>query len=428
MVSPDIAIIAAVVFVFSLISRRIEPTVLSGPMVFVAVGLLFAPEVLNIVDLGLETHAIELIGEFTLGIVLFSDATRIDARSLRREFRLPARLLGIGLPLTVALGTAIVYLLFDGTSVWEAALIAAILAPTDAALGQEVLTDESVPARIRHGLGVESGLNDGLIVPAVAVFLTLVTVEGESLDAAFWLRFVGRQVGIGAAVGIGVGALGAFLLTGFARKGWVDGAHGQLATLALGIFALTASINLDGNGFIAAFVAGIAFGTLCPDAGHLSELTEDVAQGAAAISFFLFGNVLLASALGDVTIAIVVCAIATLTVGRMLPVAISMIGSGAAWPTRIFVGWFGPRGLASILFGLILLDEGVESSNAFAVVAWTVLLSVVLHGASAAWGAKTYGRWFAAMEDEADGMPEGGVVEVMPVFRRYGSSAADQLP
>lgn len=406
--SRDVAIVALVVVAFALVSKRIGPTVISAPMVFVAAGLLTGPEVTDLVDLGLELEAVDILGEFTLAVLLFSDASRIDTRSLRREYALPARLLGIGLPLSVALGTGVLMLLID-VGVWEAALIAAILAPTDAALGQEVVTDRAVPARIRQGLNVESGLNDGLIVPAVALFLALAVDDDDSGSARFWIRFVFEQIGVALLVGVTVGAAGAWLLNRAAERDLMDPLYAQLATFAIAVGALTTSIQVGGNGFIAAFVAGLTFGHVADDADHLSEFTEDTAQLAAAISFFVFGNVLLGPALGQATVGVIVCALAALTVGRFVPVAVAMIGTRAALPTLAFVGWFGPRGLASILFGLQLLEEELPGSDdLFAVVAWTVLASVVLHGATAAWGARRYGAWWAAMsDDEKTSMPEG---------------------
>ena len=263
--------------------------------------------------------------------------------------------------------------------------------------------------RIRQGLNVESGLNDGLVVPAVALFLSFAADTEDSGSARFWARFAFEQIGVGLLVGVLVGATGALLLNHALAHDWVDGAYAQLATFSLAIAALATSVYFDGNGFIAAFVAGMAFGHIAEDHEHLGEFTEDTAQLAAAVSFFLFGNVLLGPALDNFGPAIAGCAIAILTVGRVIPVAIAMVGSKAALPTMAFVGWFGPRGLASILFGLLLLEEDLPmAEQLFAVVAWTVLLSVVLHGATAAWGARRYGAWWATMsEDERESMPEG---------------------
>lgn len=411
--SADVALVAALVIGFALISKRIAPTPLSAPMVFVAAGLLAAPELLQLVEFELEHETIDVIGEATLAILLFSDASRIDVPRLRHEYMLPARLLGIGLPLTVAATTGIIAIFVDGVDVWHAALIASILTPTDAALGQEVVTDPSVPVRIRQGLNVESGLNDGLVVPAVAVFVALATDDGDTGSVGWWAGFVGRQLGLGVLVGLVVGIGGAWLLNRARTHGWVDGVWAQLATLSLAVVALTGAITLGGNGFIAAFVAGLVFGKNADRSHHLGEFTEDAAQLAAAVSFFLFGNVLLAPAIDEFSGTTLLCGLLVLTAARMIPVAIAMIGTGAAAPTRVFLGWFGPRGLASILFGLILIEENLDDAEAlFAIVAWTVALSVLLHGASAAPGARRYGQWWASMsEDERAEMPESRTVD-----------------
>ncbi len=331
--SGSVAIVAGTIIVFALISKRIGPTVISGPMIFVAMGLIFGPNITDVVDLGLEVKAVELIGEVTLAVLLFADASRVNLKQLRHEYMLPARLLGIGLPLTVLLSTGLLYLLIDGVGVWEAALIAAILTPTDAALGQEVVSDPAVPSRIRQGLTVESGLNDGLVVPAVALFLAL-SAGGEDMgDAGFWAQFVFEQIGIGLIVGLSIGAAGALLLNIARRHDLVDGVCAQLATFSLAVAALAVALEFGGNGFIAAFVGGLTFGALADDAHYLGEFTEDAAQLAAVVSFFLFGNILLGPAISEVSFAVIVCALATLTVGRILPVVISLIGSGSARET-----------------------------------------------------------------------------------------------
>ncbi|MEM7095155.1 MAG: cation:proton antiporter [Actinomycetota bacterium] len=406
--SGSVALIALTVIAFALVSRRLASTALSAPIVFVAAGLLLSHQVLDLVDLELELEAIDLLGEATLGVLLFADASRISLRQLREEYMLPTRLLAIGLPLTVAATTGILMLLIDGVDVWHAALIAAILSPTDAALGQEVVSNDAVPARIRQGLTVESGLNDGLIVPAVTLFLAFAVDEQDTESAAFWGRFVSEQVGLGLFVGVLVGGLGALALNRAQRSDWIDGLWAQLATFALAIAALATAIELGGNGFIATFVAGLVFGHLADDAEHLGEFTEDAAQLAAAISFFVFGNLLLGPSFDHLGPALLLCSLAVLTVARMIPVAVAMIGTGAAWQTRAFVGWFGPRGLASILFGIILLEEQLaDAEELFAVVAWTVTLSVVLHGATAVVGARRYGEWWSSMSaDDRAAMPE----------------------
>lgn len=203
------------------------------------------------------------------------------------------------------------------------------------------------------------------------------------------------------------------MLTRASARGWVDGVFRQLAVLGIATSAVAGAIALGGNGFIAAFVAGIAFGTVargqCP---HVHEFVEDLGQLLAMITFVVFGAVLLGPSLGGLTIAMAAYAILSLTVVRMLPVALALVGSGVRGPTVAFIGWFGPRGLASILFGLLVLEtNAVEGGDElFAVVAWTVLASVVLHGLSAKPAARRYSRWFTGIDAE-----QRSVVESTPM-------------
>ncbi len=410
----EVCIVAAVLLAFSLVSRRTSKLPVTMPMVLVAAGAV--SEATGAVTLDTEIGAVVLIAEVTLAVILFGDAVRINVSALRNDAGLPGRLLLVGLPISVALGTVMTAALLTDLSWAEAALVAAILSPTDAALGTAVVSDEAVPLRVRQGLNVESGLNDGMVLPAVLLFIALST--DEETTAGFWGRFVLRQVGLGVVVGLAIGAGGAWLLTKALDRNWVEGIYAQLGTLCVAVLAFAGALAAESNGFIAAFIAGLAFGHIADDetAEHLDEYTEDTGQLLAAVAFFLFGNLFVSDALDSTTVWVVLCALGTLTIGRIIPVWIALTGMGAAWPTRLFIGWFGPRGLASIAFGLLLLEEeSLEGAEElFAVIALVVLASVVLHGASASWGARRYGRWFATMtDDELDEMPEA-----MPVIPR----------
>ena len=411
MVYENLTVIACGVIAIALVSGRLGRWAVTMPMVFVALGAL--AEILGITSLALEVEGVVIVGEVTLAVILFSDAVRIDLRSLRHTLQLPARLLGIGLPLTIAFGALIISTLLPALAFWEAWLVAAILAPTDAALGQAVVEEKAVPVRIRQALNVESGLNDGMVVPFFTLFLAL--SEGDTdRGVGYWLGFVANQVVIGTAIGVFVGGAGGWLLTSAIRRGWVEGIYAQLATLAIGLAAFGGSVAVGSNGFIAAFVAGLTFGGACGGtlADKLDEYTEDSGRLLAMVAFFIFGNLFVLDAIADVSVRIVISAIALLTIGRMLPVAVALIGSKSAWQTTIFMGWFGPRGLASILFGLLLLEERFENApELFTIIAVTVLLSVFAHGLTSTRGAAAYGRWFAAMDEEHPGvMPESEVV------------------
>ena len=416
----NLTVIAGGVIAVALVSARLGGWAITMPMVFVTLGA--AANQLGLASLEVEVEGAVLIGEFTLAVILYSDAVRIDLRALRRTLQLPVRLLAIGLPLSVLLGALLVALSLPTLTVWEAFLVAAILAPTDAALGQAVVEEPAVPVRVRQGLSVESGLNDGMVVPLVALFVALSVGEADR-GPSYWIGFVAQQVVVGTAIGLAVGGVGGWLLTRALRAGWVEGIYAQLATLAIGLVAFAGALSFGANGFIAAFVAGLSFGSACDGelADQLDEYTEDTGRLLAMVAFFLFGNLFVVEAISSVTVPILACAVVILTVGRLVPVAIALLGMGNNWRTTLFVGWFGPRGLASILFGLLLLEEQLDGAEAlFSIIAVTVLVSVFAHGFSASPGAARFGRWFETMADEADTMPEmGHAVEQRP---RWASS------
>ncbi len=405
MSSSAVAVLAIALVVYAVVSRRILPWPLTMPMVFVAFGILAS--VSGLLTLQIGEAGIELLAELALGVILFSDASRIKLRSLRRHGSLPARLLLVGLPVTVGLGAAGVALLLPSLSVAEAALVAAILAPTDAALGQAVVEDETVPLRVRQTLNVESGLNDGLALPAVLAFLAV--AAGETPTAGEWLGFALRAVGLGVVVGAAVGLLGGAVLLWAERRGWLLGLYAQLATLALALLAYSAATLVGGNGFVAAFVAGLAFGarTHGTPGDSWGEYTEDTGQLLAALSFFVFGNLLVVTYATGLTWQIALYALLALVVVRPAAVAVALVGAHLRPLTVGFLGWFGPRGLASILFGLLVLEEQlVGADELFGLITWTVLASVVLHGATAATGARRYGAWYQSAVAEQEDMHE----------------------
>ena len=416
----EIAIVGVTLLAFSAVSRRLDSSPLTMPMVFVATGA--ALSALGIVEVGAEMGAVGLLAEVTLAVILFSDANRLSLPRVRRFIAIPGRLLGIGLPLTILAGALVNRLLFDDWPWAQALLLAAVLAPTDAALGSVVLSDESVPARDRLALNVESGLNDGLVVPVVAVCTSLVLESGRS--TASWVGFVAQQIGIGALAGALIGFGGIEILRRARAAGWSDGRYEQIATFTLPVVAFCGAAALGGNGFIAAFGAGLAFGSGGvrrgdgPDehdmagpeeAEHLAEFTEDSAELLGVVTFFIFGNLFVGDALGEFGPTVVIAALASLTVVRMVPVVIALIGSGLDAAAKGFIGWFGPRGLASIVFGILLLEELDERSETadqlVGVISLTITLSVFLHGATAAYGARRYGAHAADVEPMREPIP-----------------------
>jgi NhaP-type Na+/H+ or K+/H+ antiporter len=420
--SAGVAVVAGLVVAYALVSRRLEGTPVTAPMVFVAAGVLLSDAVTDMIDIGPASEPLEVLAELTLVIVLFSDAARIDLRTLQRYRRLPVRLLAFGLPGAIVVGTLAGVTVLD-LDLWPAALLAAVLAPTDAALGQVVVSDPRVPVRIRQGLNVESGLNDGLAVPFVTLFLALSLEEEAVPGAPYWVRFVVEQIGFGLAVGMVVGVAGAWLVDRASRRDWISPQFRRLAVVALALLAYAASSAVGGGGFVAAFVAGLCFGNLAPHPHReeIYEFAEEEGQLLSLLTFLVFGGIAVGQTVGDVDWGVALYAALSLTVVRMVPVALSIGGLGLHWATKLYVGWFGPRGLASIIFGLLVLEEAGGAPFAREIVlvtTWTVVASVFLHGVTAAPITAWYATHSQRLAAEAPDVAEMEPVAELPLRGR----------
>ncbi len=403
-----IAVISVCVVLWGLVSARLERWDVTAPIAFVLLGLAAANGPLSVVHLHLRSSDIRILAEITLALVLFSDASRVNAKTLRAHAELPARLLGIGLPLTIVAGGAVAAGLFRAGSLWVAAAIGAIVAPTDAALGASILRDERIPSGVRRALNVESGLNDGIATPFVNLFLA-----GALAAEAVHKGLIGRaaiDLAGGAALGIAVGAIGALLLNLSRRAGWGETSYGPLSVLALALFAYSVALLAGTNGFVAAFVAGMAFGTVTRDA-ELQGFAEETGTLMSLLVWFFFGAVMIVPGFRAATVAEVVFAILALTVVRMAPVFVALLGSGLDRATVAFIGWFGPRGLATVVFGLIAVDTLTppDAQLVLGVVTVTVTLSVLLHGVSASPLAERYGRVAGRLPADAAHLTAGPV-------------------
>ena len=392
----ELVVLAVILLGFAAVSRRIEGTSLTAPIVFTLSGLFVGVEALDVVGPEVTERQVKLLAEATLTVVLFSDASRIDLAALRRTLGIPVRLLGIGLPLTILAGF-LVALAVLGDLAWpEALVLAIILAPTDAALGQAVVTSPRLPVRVRQSLNVESGLNDGICVPFFFVALAVALAEEGAIGDGSAVELVAEKIGLGTAAGAVAGALAAAVVVHAGRRRWVDATWLQVVPLAGALLAFGLAEAIGGSGFIAAFVGGLVFGGLRRRrGGDVSYLIEQSGAVLGALTFVVFGAVLLGPALRELTWQIALYAVLSLTVVRMLPVALAMLGSGERRPTVAFLGWFGPRGAASIVFALLLLEEEtlpgetVILTTAFV----TVGLSVLAHGVSASPLAARYADW-----------------------------------
>ena len=382
----NLAIIAAFVFLYSVASGGIERTSINGAIVFTAFGLALGPLGLDILNLSVDKEGVSILAELTLALVLFTDSSNANLRVLKRNFHIPQRLLLIGLPLTILLGFGVGVVLFDGLTLFEIAILATMLAPTDAALGKAVVTDENVPANIRESLNVESGLNDGICVPILLLFLALATGGTADGDTSmFALKLVAEAIGIGAAVGVVLTLLGVFLIRQCAARGWITQSWRQLTVVALAVTSFSVAQWLGGSGFIACFVGGLLFGSIETD--HKPKLllaAEGIGDTLALVTWVVFGAVVVGHSFDALSWEVVLYAVLSLTVVRMLPVYLTLSGMKLGSGEKLFMGWFGPRGLASIVFAVMVLNDKLPGGDTIVMtVVCTIVLSIILHGLSA---------------------------------------------
>ena len=410
------------ILVAASISRRVQNTIITLPMLYTFFGILLGGLVLDIIPLTPESNLVEVIAELTLVIVLATDASRIDLRSLFRDHNLPTRLLGIGLPLTMIFGTIAVVLIFTDLSFWEAAILGVILSPTDASLGQSVVSNLKVPVRIRQTLNIESGLNDGIAMPFLLLAIAIAESEVMFAKPAAFLISVLVQIGLGIAAGLVVGYLGTKFILWGQRSGWMSRNYQKISSLALILLVYGLAELIGGNGFIAAFCFGLTSSNVAgkEESEDLYEFAEREVTILMLLTFLLFGAVMLPPAIAALNPEIVLYAVLSLTLVRMVSVGFSMVGEKVRSITTLFVGWFGPRGIASILYIFIVLESeslpGLELI--YSVVMITVLFSIYAHGITAAPAADRYGRRMSELDRAENAAPENQEVTEMPLRAR----------
>jgi NhaP-type Na+/H+ or K+/H+ antiporter len=404
-------VIAAAIFLWGVISARLERADLTAPVVFMVVGAVLAGT--GQIEATTAPEVAKPLVEITLVWVLFSDAARLRVQDLRDDLGMCVRLLAIGLPLTILAGWGLAAWLFPGLGVWLALLVGAALAPTDAALGVPVVTNPAVPSRVRRLITVESGLNDGIATPVVMLAIAG-AASAESAEEGTGMGGAAIELLIGAVVGIGIGFGGGWLLRRARRVHWASEEFAGITVLALALLSYVTSTSLGGNGFVAAFVGGLAFGAAAGKRGPAELLFLEQASGAVSLLVWLaFGAIAVPLVLDNPDPTTVLYAVLSLTLVRMVPVALGTLGAGLDRDTVLFVGWFGPRGLASLVFALLALEDlGPGADEAVAIIAVTVFLSVLAHGVSAAPLASGYGRRQRAT---SAGAPHSDSTEDLPV-------------
>src|SRR6516164_1414779 len=380
------AILAMFLLIYSAVAGRVERSWISGPIVFTGIGFILGPDGLGVLGINITGEGLRLLAELTLAMVLFTDAANADFAIVRRNLGLPERLLGVGLPLTIPLGFVLAAIVFPSLKILEIALLATMLAPTDAALGKPVVTNQAVPAVIREALNLESGLNDGICVPIVVLLLGLaVGTQIEGGTTVHVARVVIEEIGIGAVVGLVLTWLTTLMLRFAQARGWISEHWVEIPIVALAAACFAAAQAMGGSGFIACFVGGLLLSGL--GARHKKELlrgAEHTGEALALMTWVVFGGIVVARLIDRVTWPALLYAVLSLTVVRMLPVFLCLIGTRTSTADKLFIGWFGPRGLATIVFAILVLDAKLPGNDTIMLAAgWTVLLSVVAHGVTA---------------------------------------------
>jgi len=382
----NLGVLALFAFAYSVVASRLDRTPVNGAFVYLVFGVLAGPVGLGLVDLSIGSEGIRTVAEFTLALVLFSDASNANLAVLRRSFRIPQRLLLIGLPLTIGLGFGAGLLLFPDLGLLEVAILATMLAPTDAALGKAVVTNEAVPANVREGLNVESGLNDGICVPILFTFLALASGSGgERSTSEIAMGLLVEEIGIGVAIGVGLAWLGSRGLRASARRGWLEDPWTALPVVALAFASFALTQFAGGSGFIACFTGGLTFGAITPEHKKaVLEGAEGTGEAFSLVTWVVFGAAVAFQQDQPLTWPILAYAVLSLTLVRMLPVFLVTMGLGLRSDAKLFLGWFGPRGLASIVFAVIVMGENLPGGAILTrTVVATVGLSIIVHGLTA---------------------------------------------
>lgn len=379
---------AVLILSFGLFSKLAQRSIITAPMVFVSIGIALGPLGLSWLHVEVDAEAIQFLAELTLIIILFVDASFISLTGIQARLKgLPARLLLLGLPLTMVLGTLIAFLFYPQVDIWMLAALALILSPTDAALGQAVVKSESVPSSIRDSISTESGLNDGISLPPIFVCLAVIASGlGHVSPQDNWASFMALQLTIGPIVGGAVGFFGGKLIEFSHKRNWMDIVFQRLTCVAIAILAYTLAEHFSGNGFIAAFCSGLFLGVKnIKVRERIQEFGETEGQMLTLFVFVILGLIIIPAFSPFWDLRALGYALLSLTIIRIIPVFICLIGTGLDNYSKFFIAWFGPRGVASILYLLIAIDQiGSEGNEeVFAIIVLTVLLSIFAHGITA---------------------------------------------
>jgi NhaP-type Na+/H+ or K+/H+ antiporter len=405
-------VLTVLVLCYAVVSGLVKRWYVAPALVFVVCGIMLGPFVFDVIDVGTDAASFTVIAQLALTVILFNQAAQLDLSTVFRRREVTFRLLVIGIPLALVLGTVTALLVLPVMPLWEAVCLAAIVAPTEVALIDALLEDKRVPERIRHALSAESGFYDGFALAALLAALALAS-ERTDPDASRWTLFLVRTEVVSVVVGLAIGAIGGLVMARSQKRKWMSDTWAQLATLAVALVCFQVGEGLHGSGFVAAFAGGLAFAFMAKRAGVPPDIQVSDAAGQLLelMVFAMFGSYAVVVGWRDAGWRVVVFAVLALFAVRMVAVSVALIRSDLPARNRLFIGWFGPRGIGTLVLGLLVVERGQieQESLIIQVVVVTVTLSLVLHSLTAWPGIK----WLTAVPEETEA-PSGTPAQTPP--------------
>jgi NhaP-type Na+/H+ or K+/H+ antiporter len=405
-------VLTVLVLCYAVVSGLVKRWYVAPALVFVVCGIMLGPFVFNVIDVGTDAASFTVIAQLALTVILFNQAAQLDLSTVFRRREVTFRLLVIGIPLALVLGTVTALLVLPVMPLWEAVCLSAIVAPTEVALIDALLEDKRIPERIRHALSAESGFYDGFALAAMLAALALASEQSDP-DASRWTLFLVRTEVVSVAMGLAIGAIGGLVMARSQKREWMSDTWAQLATLAVALVCFQVGEGLHGSGFVAAFAGGLAFALMAKRAGVPLDIQVSDAAGQLLelMVFAMFGSYAVVVGWRDAGWRVVVFAVLALFAVRMVAVSVALIRSDLPARNRLFIGWFGPRGIGTLVLGLLVVERGQieQESLIIQVVVVTVTLSLVLHSLTVWPGIK----WLTAVPEETEA-PSGTPAQTPP--------------
>lgn len=375
-------VLTVLVLCYSVVSGLIKRWYLAPGLIFVLAGMVLGPFGFGVIDIGTDTVSFTIVAQLALTVILFNQAAQLDVSAMFQRREITFRLLVVGIPLALVLGTLTALLVLPVMPLWEAVCLAAIVAPTEVALIDALLEDTRIPERVRHALSAESGFYDGFALATVLAALALASERADP-DAGRWTQFLIRTELVSVIVGVVIGAVGGLVIARSRVRGWMSDTWAQLATLAIALVCFQMGEGLHGSGFVAAFAGGLAFAFMARRADVTPDMQVSDAAGQLLelMVFAMFGSQAVIAGWQDAGWRVVVFAVVALFAVRLIAVSLALIRCDLPARDRLFIGGFGPRGIGTLVLGLLLLERGqIQQFELITqVVVVTVTLSLVLH-------------------------------------------------